>query len=70
MLNRRQAIAASFGAAAAAVLPKPAKAVTVSRAKLHWIDTETLRVVLGDQRYNVPVLPAGWKVHELPPEVK
>jgi hypothetical protein len=70
MLNRRQAIAASFGAAAAAVLPKPAKAVIVGRAKLHWIDANTVRVVLRNQRYDFSIMPAGLDACELPLEVK
>jgi hypothetical protein len=72
MLNRRQAIAASFGAAAAAVLPKPAKAVPFIVGPLlynhdesAWIDADTLRVVLRHQRYTMPVLPAGWEPHRI-----
>jgi hypothetical protein len=77
MLSRRQAIAASFGAAAAAVLPKPAKAVPLVVGPLlynhdesAWIDAETLRVVLRNQNCRMAVLPQGWKMYRLSPEVK
>jgi hypothetical protein len=76
-LTRRQAIAASFGAAAAAVMPKPAKAVPFvvgpllyNHEESAWIDAETLRRVLGNQHYKTVVLPHGWKITRLPPEAK
>jgi hypothetical protein len=72
MLNRRQAIVASFSAAAVAVLPQPATAVPlIAGPPLYghdaslWIDAETLRVVLGNQKYSIPVALAGWKVRRL-----
>jgi hypothetical protein len=77
MMNRRQAIAASIGAAAAAVLPKPASSVPFVVGPLlynhdasAWIDVKTWRAVLRHQRYTMPVLPAGWEPRRLPPEVK
>ncbi len=77
MLNRRQAIAASIGAAAAAMLPKPAKAVPFVVGPLlynhdesAWIDAKTLRRVLGNQHYKTAVLPHGWKMYRLSPEVE
>lgn len=77
MLNRRQAIAAACGAAAAAMIPKQAKTAPFVVGPLlydhdesAWIDAKTLRRVLGNQRYKTIVLPHGWKITQLPLEVK
>lgn len=77
MMNRRQAIAASIGAAAAAMLPTPAKTVPFVVGPLlynhdesAWIDAKTLRRVLGSQHCRMAVLPEGWKMYRLSPEVK
>jgi hypothetical protein len=73
MINRRQAIAAAFGAAAAAVVPTPAKTVPFVVGPLaydydmmQWVDAETAEVVFRRKDYRTVVLPHGWKITRLP----